>query len=577
MMSMTIGKPYGIQLGSLHIGSDFFPKEFRNKQDLDVLLVAHGMAHIKPAVHWTQDDIDSVLLLGTELHRETRTFRIDKLGQLTKGFTLKKDFIQVTMSEPIVVGKVMTVTDRSMDLISGLEKFFSQHKNGILQTTDLDLYIAKRQAYFVFDPRGRTLECQRSSQGEAAMMALWKLKNVYHLIVNLSKINIKGPFKISSVEVTQFMSSRNSPEKFTAVSGNPSRHCRSDDYKILENQIAYVRGSLHLGSKVFGSCGGKQHLTTGIMAMVYSKIDPPSSWSSAIVDRVLHFGSKMFSDCLEDGPSRNLTLVDIPSKFYVGEFYRVGIKIAPFLHRLKLLKPTRIFCDDPIVKVLRSLFGMSPFQCLLLQIDNNTYATWQMKSSEVFYFFDAQQKDINGSIDRSQGTSCLFMLGTIDKLCEVVVKRLMMIPRSSESFLVIHGLKIIELSKLSEKEEKCKPKFRMAKIDCIRPMTEEAAEVFEDSPSTVDSVAPVLTASVIRKLREEISEKPSLVCCQAKLNEDIMSSLDEKQSFVERSDFSRETIALVLCIHSEMLLNAIGSESTEDIEINTRTDRKSCS
>lgn len=537
--SLTLGKPYGIQLGTFDITSDYFPSQLRGKQALDTLLVAHGMTYVKRAIHWTQQDIDNILMLGAELLNETSAVKIDKLSQLTKGFTHEKHFIQVTMSEPVVVGKVMTLTDRSMDLRRGLNTFFSQHQQGILQTPTLDLYIINHQVFYVFDPRGRTMDCERDANGEAALIVLGCMSNLYHLILNMSNLSVNSPFKISTVAVTQMMSSRNTPDKFTAVSGNPSRVCRSADYKFIDDQIAFLKGNLHLGSKVFGILGNRQQLATSIMTMVYAKIDPPNSWSSSILDRVLHFGTKFCKDCLEAGPVRNLTLPDIPSKFYVGEVYRVSIAIVPFLRRVEL-KSTRIFCDNPIMKALKDIFETSSFRCLLLQIDNYSFAVWQMKSTEMFYFYDGYQKDIDGNRDLYEGTSTLFMIGTVEKLCALVISRLLMAPRSEKATLDIHGMKITELTKLNDKEMKRKSNFKLIKKDCIKPLSTDIATTFADVPSNVDSVAPVLTASKILTMREKLPEKPQ--------NLQVVNSPPKV-----RSDFSPETVAVILDIHSEIL------------------------
>lgn len=556
-MEMTLGKPYGVQLGALSVSSEFFSKEVRNRQNVDAILVAHGMTYVKPPFRWTQHDIDNILMVGTELHKETRDVNLDKLREFTKGFTYKKHFIQVTMSEPILVGKVMTLAERSMDLLMGLERFFSQHKQGILQTSNLDLYIVKRQAFIVFDPRGRTVDCIRDSQGEAALMVLQRLENVYHLILNLSKVNSKGSFKISTLTVTQLIDSKYSLDKFTADSGNPNRRCRSDDYENLETNIAYLRGTLHLYSKVFCGYCGKQSLTTAIMAMVYAKLDPPNSWATTIVDRVFHFGAKLYSDCLQGGPIRNLTLLDIPSKFYVGDTYRAGIIIAPFLKRITpAIKPMRLFCDDPVTPAVRCLMETSPFHCLLLQIDNSCFAIWKMKSTDAFYLFDPQQKDVDGNVDLSEGTSYLFLLGTIDRVCELIVNRISKLPKSSKGTVNIHGLKINELTRLTEKEQKCKPRFKVAKMDCLKPVTADDVEMLEESPSTVDSIAPMLTAEEIKTLRENPPGKLK----------SAMSSAEETLSMIQRKEFPRETFEVVRCIHSDILLNIFECDLIDDSE-----------
>ena len=338
---MTLGKPYGIQLGSVHIGDDYFQEDLRNKQALDVLLVAHGMTYIKSPVCWTRNDIDKILIVGTELYNQTKDIEIDTMSQFTKGFTVKNQFIQVTVSDPFVEGEIITMNDDSTDLQNGLKLFLSQHKQGILMTPEIDVYIERNKMVYVFDPRGRTMDCERSSEGEAGLMAFGKINNLYHLLVNLSCINVKSTFKICPVTVTKITDSEKA-EKFMAVSGNPMIKCREDDYKIINKRVAYLQGSLHLNSEIFSKLSGNQHLPTAIMAMVYSKIDPPNSWSSAVLDRVLHFGAKLYSICIEDGPIRNLALTEIPSHFYVGDIYCVGIAIAPVLKRVGIVK-TRLF------------------------------------------------------------------------------------------------------------------------------------------------------------------------------------------------------------------------------------------
>ena len=544
---MSLGKPYGIQLGALSVCSKEFPKEVRNKQVVDVILVAHGATKLKPAVHWTHQDIDQILTVGTKLYEKTKDADIDQLSEFTKGFNYKKHFIQVTMSEPTVVGEVS-------DLLAGLRNYFTQHKHGILQISNLDVYIAKRLAFFVFDPRGRTNDCVKSSDGEAALMVFERLENVNHLILNLSNVNVNDSFKISPLSVTQFIDCKYSLDKFTAASGNPSRRCRSDDYKLLENEIAYLCGSIHINSKVFSESSGKQALTTAIMAMVYAKIDPPNSWASTILDRVLHLGMKLYRDCLEDG-IKDLTLIDIPSKFYVGDFYRAGITISPTLKRVKL-KPSKFYCDDPITQALRDLLKTSQFHCFLLQIDNNAFAIWRMRNSEVYYFFDGQEKEADET-DEDEGTSCVYMVGSIDKLCQIITTRIAMVPMTSHGTMDIHGLKVIELTKLNAKEQKCKPRFKMVKMDCIQPVTIEDVEKFQETPSTVDSFAPLLTVNELKLLRDE----SSLVVSKARIYKNIMSSVEKKLEDIE-NDMPLETVELVRVIYSDILRKIIDDVDT---------------
>lgn len=99
------------------------------------------MACVKHPANWNNKDIDHILQIGAELCRKTKHFHIDRLKQFTKGFPFHEKFIQVTCSEPIVVGKIVTTGVRSMDLYNGLHKFFASYRKGYFSTSTLDLYI----------------------------------------------------------------------------------------------------------------------------------------------------------------------------------------------------------------------------------------------------------------------------------------------------------------------------------------------------------------------------------------------------------------------------------------------------
>lgn len=585
-MSLSLRRPYGIQLGSFNIGSQCFAQKFQRKHALDVVLVAHGMASLQDAVCWSQQDIDNILLLGTELHKQTSEVVIDKLSQLTKGFTYQKQTVQVTMSEPVIVGRLLTFDEHSVDLRHGLEKFFNQHKQGILQAPGLDLYVSlKRQTFFVFDPEGRTIDCVRCKTGEAAFMIFSCLDNVFHLIFNLSGIEVKSPFKICKVEVTQIMEAKHSPEKFYASSGNPNSKPRSDDYKLLNDQVAYLQGSVHFNSiALFGKCGNKQQLTSSIMAIVYAKIDPPNSWSKVQLDRVLHFGTQLYRELLQGEPTKNITLLDIPSKFYIGNFYRIGISLVPFTKRVKLAR-TRVFCDNSITKALRCLFEKAMFRCFLLQLGINTFAVWQMATTEVFYFFDGQQRDLNGHLDHNEGTSILFMTANLEKLCSLVVQRVMSQPQAANATLEVHGIKVVEISKLTEKEKKCKKGFRVKKLDHLRPMTPEIAKTFEEPPSTVDSITAVLTNDQIKRmlmqenLLDENLKTPkfnstSPVCCNAEAGSEDATPGEVKESI---SLFTSNLVQTVFSGILEKITQEDGELNGEcDKPEQPRVDKKPC-
>ena len=600
MTAISLVSPVGIQLGSSNITSDYFPKELQNKQAFDVLFVAHGMTYIKHPARWSAGDIDHILHTGTDLYKATKDENTHRLEPLSKRFCIKKQFLQVTVSEPIVVGKILTISDRAVDLRTGLFNFFSKHNCGILKTPNLEIYIKKELAFYVFDPRGRTMDCYRNDDnGEAAIIVLCKLENVYHFILNMSQIDIKAPYKISKIEVSQQMDQKYASDNFQVTIGS-NKKIRSKDFQMIDDTKAVLKGSIHLGNNVFGRAASKQHLTGAIMAVIYSKIDPPNTWSSSIIDRVLHFGSKFYMDCLDDGVIKNLRLPDIPSKLYVGDKYKCEIMIVPNMKQVRFEKTAFVF-DNLLFIELNELLITSPFKALLLQIDNYSYSIWQNTSSQMYFLFDGFGKDVHGNIDYYNGTSTLIMTINLHTLCETVVNRLLNLSYSKDANLCIHGIKVLKLNKLSLKERKCKPIIINAQLTNITTTNPDDVSKYEEAPSVIDSVEAVLTKEQQNQMKEKRLEmplykqitnlnSPSLVAEPIIDYEEIMTTMQRElvcNDFVVNKSGENcvekvpsETLLLVKQITSEIFRKLIAEKKSkclkESEEAPKKINRKPC-
>lgn len=594
MTAISLGTPVGIQLGSFNITSDYFPKELQNKQSFDVLLVAHGMTYIKHPARWSAGDIDHILHTGTDLYKATKDENTHRLEPLSKGFCIKKQFLQVTVSEPIVVGKIMTISDRSVDLKAGLFNFFNKYSCGILKTPNLEIYIKKELAFYIFDPRGRTMDCYRNDDnGEAAIIVLCKLENVYHFILNMSQIDIKAPYKISKIEVCQQMDQKYAPDNFQVTIGS-NKKVRSKDYQMIDDTKAVLKGSIHFGNNVFGRAALKQHLTGAIMAVIYSKIDPPNTWSSSIIDRLLHFATQFYLDCLDDGVIKNLRLPDIPSKLYVGNKYKCEIMIVPFMKQVRIEKTPFIF-DNLLYIELNELLINSPFKALLLQVDNYSYSIWQNNSSETYFLFDGFGKDVDGNIDYYNGTATLIMTTDVHTVCETVVKRLLNLSYSKDALICIHGIKVLKLNKLSLKESKCKPIIKNAQLKNITTMNLDDVSKLVEAPSVIDSVETILTRKQQNQMKEKPLEKPqykqitnlnsaSLVAETIIDYEEIMTTMQRElvcNDFVVNKSGDQcvekvpsETLILVKQITSEIFKKLIAEKKSKCSKESRETPKK---
>lgn len=295
----------------------------------------------------------------------------------------------------------------------------------------------------------------------------------------------------------------------------------------------------------------------------------------------MHFGYKLHMDCLnEEGIIRNISLPEVPSKFYIGDSYLTQICIVPYIFRSEI-KETRVVFDNPIADII--LKGFQMFRYLILEVDNYYFSLWKTEDSKFFYFFDGYQKRFDGYLDKYLGFSILFSTNLVDSIIEIIINRIVKISNTS---LKIHGLKIIYLKKLSKQEMKSKKLFKVTKMKCIRPFSADDAKHLKDVPSTVDSVIPILSKSQQDIMNEKPEDKPqhlkltdlnspSLVCTKLLAYHEIMASLEKKLSTIRQPEVRNETMELVYEVHSEILKKVTGQSSESKHAIVRRSQSKS--
>lgn len=294
----------------------------------------------------------------------------------------------------------------------------------------------------------------------------------------------------------------------------------------------------------------------------------------------MHFGYRLHMECLEDeNIIRNISLSEVPSKFYIGDSYLTQICIAPYVSRSEI-KETRVVFENPMADAILKAF--ETFNYLILEVDNYYFSLWKTEDSKFFYFFDGYQKRFDGYLDPYIGFSILFSTNIIDYIIEIIVNRILKISKSS---MKVHGLKIIYLKKLTKQEMKSKKRFKVAKSKCIRPFSAADVEQLNDVPSTVDSVAPILSKSQQEILSEKLEEKPqhlkitdlnspSLALPKQLAYHEIMKAIEKKISMVSKGEIKNESIELMRQIHSDILKKVTGIQNGEEFFIANKCQSK---
>ena len=434
----TLGIP-GIQLANHNIHSKVFPSPLRGKQALDCILVAFGYYFVKPPLSWSDLDLDEILKIGTQVHiQNIQKPKPEIFDSMARCFIVKNHQLKVNLTPPIILGGISSSSPRHVNLEQGLIRYFTHERFGVFMTPEIDLLILKDEMFYVFDPRPRLISCDENKNGKSSLIALGDLHNIYYLIMNLSGVNEKSPFKICKIEVEKLKNLEKyseSRQKIQCANRNKDLS-RKSNFRMINEDKAFLFSYLHyhhqdLGNteilfrKGFyllffilnfhiGKAGFKQSIATSIISIIYSKIDPPNSWSSKMINRVFHLGKAFYADCVGDELFRNLKIMDLPSMFNIGAKIKCEISIFPEIFK-KSFEETYFFFDNEICKGLRAAFG-SNFDAVLVQIDVQFYSIWSQ--NQIYCLFDGFGKTGEGFLKRD-GKSCLMMTSTLDQMCEV--------------------------------------------------------------------------------------------------------------------------------------------------------------
>lgn len=150
------------------------------------------------------------------------------------------------------------------------------------------------------------------------------------------------------------------------------------------------------------------------MSIIYSKIDPPNSWSPNELNKVLVLGNRFYLECFEEEVI-DINLEDLPSKIVIGDQYQVKYAIVPRLFEKKF-QSTNLYFDHEICKGLRSVFSDTSINAVVVQLDAQYYSIW--RSNRICYLFDGHAKNKYGDLS-TNGMSCLLMTSTLEQMCEV--------------------------------------------------------------------------------------------------------------------------------------------------------------
>lgn len=410
------GAARAILRGGTHQGSDIFPEKIRNRQTAANCVVAHGMSVVKNPATWTRSTLDEILVMGSDVHRETIKTRPakDKLKprDIVRVFhvgvnVLTADVEDATVSGPVAIpppepevkgkgkakkkkppkpkkskkgkqARVPLPPPPPVFLEEGLKKFFADNRAGVLATGRYMAAIWKDQGvYFMYDPRSRDGRGLRDDCGTSCLMWFACMEPLYDLVF----ANIEDDEKYGRYEICRIIVRTTVIEPLPCPVGfMPIVECTAPpipvssikktttldvqvltEYTIVDEESSVLRGTLHMNDRFFGvKSRGLQATAIAAVAIVVGLLHLPSTWTSEIVDAILKYGDILHTDSTRAARpgARTLSPRELLTVFVVGDC-RASIDVhnhtaAGILHVADLTEALTLFFRNNAAGILHT-------------------------------------------------------------------------------------------------------------------------------------------------------------------------------------------------------------------------------
>ncbi|CAG9853720.1 unnamed protein product [Phyllotreta striolata] len=485
---------FGSKEGTMHQGDESFPDRIRDKQGVCMPVAAFCYSILKHPNKWTRDNVDDVLTFGNNLLNESlneahvhNLQRVVPINVLRKYITIGDKKLRFHIGEPDIAGYIRSDDKIVYNITKALNIFFHRHNSGILKTKHFAIGLWKQKYYYMFDARARTKDLYYSPGGAAIMAVFYDVASLATILLTRSNFG-NWPFAIHPLKVYRVI-----PAEDEEVDSQIGLNIRSE-YNILNENKAVVLGSFDLGDKCFDFTRYKQSLTMSVIALVYSRLTPPSAWHRKTVDKILVIGNLLYREALCCTNVDEVKLEHIPAIFTVGP-YIVEIYIYASVFADVIFRN----CVCQLQCCLEVFFT----KCTngILQFGKCHLAVWKQRN--MFYCFDPYSRD-NEAYRTRDGCACVSMHSTLESLIETIVHNF-----DKDAIFYIHALKVCKIHRDPVQthvfpKHLCMDEFP---LDCFRRYKmKKSKKKATEKPVTVD-----YSAVAMRRLLAGESPNASIV------------------------------------------------------------------
>ncbi|XP_046479811.1 uncharacterized protein [Neodiprion pinetum] len=489
--------------GTTHQGSEIFPVAIRNRQTAANCVVALGLSVIKSPITWTKKSLDEILVVGSNVHKETTKARPTRT-KIKPEDVIRVFYVGVNILTADVEGGTLTgqvapeppkpeekgkgkgkktakpkkdksgkqgkkgVTKReppppppTVMLEEGLPKFFEKNRAGVLMAGRYMVAIwIDLGVYFIYDPRSRDEHGLQADPGTACVMWFACIEPLYDVIIaNLDEKEKYGEYSIARVIIkTTLIKPLPCPAGFRPVQDctappipvSPLKKLTTLDvetlseYLYIDEELSVLRGIGHLNDRSFAvTTRGLQSTAVAAVAIVVGLLHVPSTWTPDLLGAIMVYGDQLHADSVRvfRPGARVLSPSELLTVFIVGDF-RANINI----HHHTVAGLLHVY---DLIEGLTLFFRNN---CSgILHLPNVAVAVMQHYGK--FYLVEPFSRDEAGRAT-PDGQSCVIKCETISRMAKIFVSNC---NYKKPTVYTINAVNVLSLHFFSDAKNECPP------------------------------------------------------------------------------------------------------------------------
>lgn len=280
----NLGNTGALLLGTIDQRNELaFKRTTRDKQQAANSLTTLAMTKLYDPHLWYRELVDDILRIGDKLANENlkNLPEVEAEGESPRNYLLPSDIAEdfaIGVNRMSIGLEEESITGRMTDVTGLLEQFFKENAMGVFRQGDVMMPIWKEGGvFFTMDPRGRNAQGEpRDKDGAAAVMWFTDIPSLARVLQPVTRQ--ADDFAIDAVSIENVYETR--VAKAQRVKKTTSGEDLWHHFPKIAESVWSIDGNITMTDEKFDEANrGKQSAAIAAMAIVFSKVSPPSSLS----------------------------------------------------------------------------------------------------------------------------------------------------------------------------------------------------------------------------------------------------------------------------------------------------------